>query len=150
MLKEFREFAIKGSLLDMAIGIVLGAAFGQVVSTFVKNVIMPPFGLLLGRVDFASLYVNLSGKPYATLAAAQKAGAPVIAYGAFFNAAISFLIVAFTMFLVVRRVNRYRSAPAAPPPAPTKTCPYCCLSIALAATRCPHCTSELPAAPAAG
>lgn len=143
MFKEFKAFALHGSVLDMAVGIILGAAFGKVVTSLVSNVLMPPIGLLLGRVDFASLYLDLSGRRYASLAAARTAGAPVIAYGSFLNDVLSFLIVAWAVFLLVRQVNRLRRpAPAAA--ATTKDCPYCLSAIALAATRCPQCTSELP------
>lgn len=143
MLKEFRAFALHGSLLDMAIGFIMGAAFSQVVSSLVKDILMPPVGLLLGHVDFSNLYLNLGQTPYASLADAQKAGAPVIAYGAFLNGVISFVIVAFVMFLIVRQVNRMR--PPAPAPQPTKQCTYCLSTIPVGATRCPQCTSELPA-----
>jgi large conductance mechanosensitive channel len=143
VIKEFRTFALHGSLLDMAIGFIMGAAFSQVVSALVKDILMPPVGLILGHVDFSGLYVNLGHTPYATLADAQKAGAPVIAYGDFLNGVISFLIVAIVMFAIVRQVNRMR--PPAPAPAPTKECAYCLSTIPLGATRCPHCTSELAA-----
>ena len=143
MLKEFRAFALHGSLLDMAIGFIMGAAFSQVVSSLVKDILMPPVGLLLGHVDFSNLYLNLGQTPYASLADAQKAGAPVIAYGAFLNGVISFVIVAFVMFLIVRQVNRMR--PPAPAPQPTKQCTYCLSTIPVGASRCPQCTSELPA-----
>ncbi len=143
MLKEFRAFALHGSLLDMAIGFIMGTAFSTVVSGLVKDVLMPPVGLLLGHVDFSNLYLNLGQTPYASLADAQKAGAPVIAYGAFLNGVISFVIVAFVMFLIVRQVNRMR--PPAPAPQPTKQCTYCLSTIPVGASRCPQCTSELPA-----
>ena len=143
MLKEFRAFALHGSLLDMAIGFIMGAAFSQVVAALVKDILMPPVGLLLGHVDFSSLYINLGRIGYPTLADAQKAGAPVIAYGDFINGIIAFVIVAFVMFLIVRQVNRMR--PPAPAPQPTKACVYCLSTIPLGATRCPQCTSELPA-----
>jgi large conductance mechanosensitive channel len=145
MLKEFREFAIKGNVLDMAVGIIIGAAFGVVVKSLVDDVIMPPIGLLVGKVDFGNLYLNLSGSTYASLAEAKKAGAAVIAYGAFLNNAINFVIVAFAVFLLVKAVNRFRRTQAEAAPA-TKDCPFCCSAIAPAATRCPNCTSELPAA----
>lgn len=139
---EFKEFAMKGSVLDMAIGIIIGAAFGSVVNSLVKDIVMPPIGLVLGRVDFANLFVSLNGVHYDTLVAAQAAGAPTINYGTFINTIISFLIVAFVIFLIVRRVNAMRSKPM--PPAPnTKECPFCKESISLAAVRCPHCTSEI-------
>lgn len=142
MFKEFREFMTRGNVLDLAIGIIMGAAFGAIVNSLVKDVIMPPIGLLLGKVNFDALYVNLSGQHFPSLAAAREAGAPVIAYGAFLNAVISFLIVGFVVFLIVRAVNRLRRAPEETPT--TRECPYCFESASLQATRCPHCTSELP------
>ena len=139
---EFKEFAMKGNVLDMAIGIIIGAAFGTVVNSLVKDCIMPPIGMLLGKVDFANLFVSLNGVHYETLAAAQAAGAPTINYGTFIDTVIGFLIVAFVIFLMVRRVNAMRNKPT--PPAPnTKDCPYCKENISLAAMRCPHCTSDL-------
>jgi len=143
MLKEFKEFAIKGNMLDMAVGIILGAAFGRVVASLVSDVLMPPVGLALGQADFSSLFLNLSGKPYATLAEAKAAGAATINYGLFFNSIIDFLIVAFAIFLVVRQINRIRRQEAAPAAAPTRECPFCLSSIPLQATRCPHCTQEV-------
>ncbi len=141
MLKEFREFIARGNVVDMAVGIIIGAAFGKIVSSLVEDVIMPPIGLLLGKVDFSNLFLNLSGQPYPSLAEAKKAGAAVIGYGAFLNNIISFLIVAFAVFLLVKSVNRIRRKEEAP--ADTKTCPFCMSSIALGATRCPHCTSQI-------
>lgn len=142
MLKEFEEFAMKGNVLDMAIGIILGLAFGKIVTSLVNDIIMPPIGMLLGDVDFTNLFISLSGQSYATLAEAQAAGAPTINYGVFINAIIDFLIVAFVIFLLVKQVNKMkRKEEAAPPNA--KDCPYCKESIPLQATRCPHCTSEL-------
>jgi large conductance mechanosensitive channel len=139
---EFKEFAMKGNVLDMAIGIIIGAAFGTVVNSLVKDIIMPPIGLVLGRVDFANLFISLNGVRYDTLAAAQAAGAPTINYGTFMNTVISFIIVAFVVFLLVRRVNAMRAKPT--PPAPnTKVCPYCKENISIAAVRCPHCTSDV-------
>lgn len=141
MFKEFRDFAMRGNVLDLAIGIVIGAAFGKIVTDFVNLILMPPVGLLLGRVDFSSLFVPLNGQSYPSLAAAQAAGAPVIAYGQFINDIINFLIVAFVIFLIVRAVNRLkRPAPHAPT---TKDCPYCASTIPAKATRCPECTSQL-------
>lgn len=139
---EFKEFAMKGSVLDMAIGIIIGAAFGSVVNSLVKDVIMPPIGLLLGKVDFANLFVSLNGVHYDTLAAAQAAGAPTINYGTFINTVISFIIVAFVIFLIVRKVNAMKRKPAPPEPN-TKECPYCKESIPKAAVKCSHCTSNL-------
>ena len=141
---EFKEFAMKGSVLDMAIGIVIGVAFGNVVNSLVKDVIMPPIGLLLGKADFANMFVSLNGVHYDTLAAAQAAGAPTINYGTFINSVITFLIIAFVVFLLVRQVNAMKRKPM--PPAPnTKDCPYCKENIPLTAVRCPHCTSEIGA-----
>ena len=144
LIREFKEFAVKGSVLDVAIGIIIGASFGNVVNSLVKDVIMPPIGLLLGKVDFANLFVSLNGVHYETLAAAQAAGAPTINYGTFINTVISFLIVAFVIFLLVRQVNAMRSKPM-PLALTTKDCPYCKENIPLAAVRCPHCTSDLKA-----
>jgi large conductance mechanosensitive channel len=142
IISEFKEFAMKGNVLDMAIGIVIGAAFGTVVNSLVKDIIMPPIGLLIGKEDFASLFISLNGVHYNTLAAAQAAGAPTINYGTFINTVISFLIVAFVIFLLLRKVNAMRSKPT--PTAPnTKDCPYCKENISMTAVRCPHCTSDL-------
>jgi large conductance mechanosensitive channel len=143
MLKEFKEFAMRGNVLDMAVGIVIGAAFGRIVSSFVNDVIMPPVGLLLGKADFSNLFFDLAGASYATLAEAKKAGAPVIAYGAFLNTILDFVIVAFVIFLLIRQVNRFKRQPEAAP-ATTKECPYCLSVIPLRATRCGHCTAQLP------
>lgn len=145
MLKEFREFAIRGNVLDMAVGIILGAAFGTIVSSLVKDVLMPPLGLLVGGIDFSNLFINLSGTHYASLAEATAAGAPTINYGVFINAVISFVLVAFAVFLVVRSFNRFRKKQEAPAPA-TKECPYCISMIPVRAQRCPNCTSELSVA----
>ena len=144
LIREFKEFAVKGSVLDVAIGIIIGASFGNVVNSLVKDVIMPPIGLLLGKVDFINLFVSLNGVHYETLAVAQTAGAPTINYGTFINTVISFLIVAFVIFLLVRQVNAMRSKPM-PLALTTKDCPYCKENIPLAAVRCPHCTSDLKA-----
>ena len=142
MLKEFKEFAMRGNVVDMAVGIIIGAAFGKIVSSLVNDVLMPPIGLLLGKVDFSNLFVNLSGQSFSTLAEAKAAGAATVNYGLFFNTVIDFLIVAFAIFLVIRQVNRMRQpAPAAAPT--TRDCPFCLSSVHLKATRCPHCTSEL-------
>lgn len=139
MLKEFRDFAIKGNVIDLAIAVILGAAFGKVVSSLVDNVLMPPLGLLLGKVDFSSLFINLSGTPAVSLTDAKKAGIPVIAYGTFINDIISFLLVAIAVFVLVKQFSRFKKEEAAT----TKDCPQCCSSIPLAAKRCPNCTSEL-------
>jgi large conductance mechanosensitive channel len=142
MFKEFKEFALRGSVVDMAIGIIIGVAFGAIVSSAVSDVLMPPLGLLLGRVDFSSLFISLSGVHYASLAEARNAGAAVIAYGAFINVVINFLIVAWVLFFFVRQVNRLRGKPQVAAPK-TKKCPYCFSAIPVKATRCPHCTSKL-------
>jgi len=145
MFKEFKEFAMRGNVVDMAVGIIIGAAFGRIISSLVNDVIMPPIGLLLGKVDFSSLFVNLSGTPYATLADAKKAGAAVIAYGAFLNTILDFVIVALVIFLLIRQMNKLKRQPA-PAAATTKECPYCLSVIPLKATRCGHCTVQLPPA----
>ena len=148
MLREFREFAVKGNAVDMAVGIIIGAAFGAIVSSVVADIIMPPIGMLLGNLDFANLLVVLKeGKtpgPYATLAQAKAAGAVTLNYGQFINTVINFVIVAFSVFMLVRSVNRLRQEKEAPPAAPTtKECPFCLSVIPLQAVRCGHCTSEL-------
>jgi len=144
MFKEFKEFAMRGNVLDMAIGIVIGAAFGRIITSLVNDILMPPIGLILGKVDFSSLFINISGKYYATLAEAKAAGAATINYGMFLNSVIDFLIVAFVIFLFIRQVNRWQKpAPAAAPT--TKDCPFCFSTIPIKATRCPNCTSEVRA-----
>lgn len=145
MFKEFREFAMRGNVLDMAVGIIIGAAFGKIITSFVNDVLMPPIGLLLGKVDFSNLFLNLSGKPYATLGEAKAAGAATVNYGLFLNTVLDFIIVAFAIFLLIRQVNRFKSKPQ-PASATTKDCPYCVSTIPIKAVRCPHCTSELKAA----
>jgi large conductance mechanosensitive channel len=150
MLKEFREFAVRGNVVDMAVGIIIGAAFGAVVKSMVDDLLMPPVGLLLGGVDFTNLFATLrEGKtpaPYATLGQAKEAGAVTVNYGAFVNNVVSFLIVAFAVFLVVRAVNALRrKQEPAPAAATTKDCPFCTTAIPIKATRCPHCTSDLAA-----
>ncbi len=147
MLKEFREFAVKGNVIDLAVGIIIGAAFTSVVNSFVNDILMPPIGLLLGRVDFANMFVSLSGQAYPSVAAAKAAGAATWNYGLFINSIINFLIVAFVVFLLVKQVNRLKRQP--PPPSPTtKDCPYCTSQIPIKATRCPYCTSQLEGEPA--
>ncbi len=151
MLKEFRDFVMQGSVLDLAIGIIVGGAFGQVVNSFVNDILMPPIGLLLGRVDFAELYFNLSGESYASLQAAKDAGAATINYGLFINTLINLLIVGFAVFLMVKGINRAREALVRPQPEEkaeptTKECPYCFSEIPVKATRCPNCTSTLEGA----
>jgi large conductance mechanosensitive channel len=142
MIKQFKEFAMRGNVLDMAVGIIIGAAFGQIVNSFVQDVLMPPIGRLLGHVDFSNLFVNLTETHYPTIAAAKAAGAATLNYGLFLNTVINFLIVAFAVFLLVRQVNRFAPKPAAAPPA-TRDCPYCLSAIPVKATKCAHCTSEL-------
>jgi len=143
MWKDFRAFVMRGNVVDLAIGVIIGAAFGRIVTSLVNDVIMPPIGLLLGQVDFSSIFLPLSSHHYDTIAAAKAAGAPTINIGLFVNAVIDFLLVAFVVFLVMRYVNKMLPKP--PAPATTKDCPYCVSAIPVAATRCPHCTSELPA-----
>ena len=144
MFKEFKDFAMRGNVLDLAIGVIIGGAFGKIVSSLVTDIIMPPIGLALGKVDFSNLYIDFSHGNYATLADAQAAGAVTINYGIFLNTIINFLIVALVIFLLVRQMNKLQK-PAAPAPATTKDCPYCFIAIPLNATRCPHCTSQLSA-----
>jgi large conductance mechanosensitive channel len=147
MFKEFKEFAMKGNVLDMAIGIIIGAAFGKIVSSLVGDVIMPPIGLLLGKIDFSTLFINLSGQPYASLAQAKAAGAATINYGTFINTVIDFIIVAFVIFLLIRQVNKLRREPEPALDVPTtKECPYCLSAVPIKAIRCPYCTSELKTA----
>jgi large conductance mechanosensitive channel len=143
MLKEFREFAMRGNVIDLAVGVIIGASFGKIVSSLVEDVIMPPIGKLLGKVDFSTLYINLSDKTYASLAAAKTDGAATLNYGLFINTVINFLIVSFCVFLVVRQVNHWTKKPAAPAAPTTKDCPQCAMSIPLAAKRCGHCTTQL-------
>jgi large conductance mechanosensitive channel len=154
MLKDFKEFAMRGSVVDMAVGIVIGAAFGSIVKSFVDDVLMPPIGLLLGNVDFSNLFITLkdgakAAGPYASLVAAKAAGAVTLNLGLFINTVISFVIIAFAVFLVIKGLNRMKKEELAPPAEPTtKECPFCLSNIPLKATRCPHCTSELGAAAA--
>jgi large conductance mechanosensitive channel len=145
MLGEFREFAMRGSMLDMAVGIIVGAAFGRVVSSFVSDILMPPIGLFSGHSDFSNKFLNLSGHAYATLAEAKAAGAATINYGVFLNALSDFLIVAFVVFMLIRQVNRLKSAPK-PLLASMRDCPFCLSPVPVKATRCPHCTSALTTA----
>lgn len=142
MLKEFKEFAIKGNVMDMAIGVIIGAAFSKVVSSLVSDVFMPPIGQLLGKLDFSNLFINLTATPYASLADAKKAGAATINYGLFINTVIDFTIVSFVIFLVIKQINRFKKQPVAAAPN-SKECPYCLSSIALKASRCAHCTATL-------
>jgi large conductance mechanosensitive channel len=142
MLKEFKDFAMKGNVLDMAIGVIIGGAFGKIVSSLVSDVLMPPLGLLMGKVDFSSLFVNLSGTPQPSLTAAKAAGAPTINYGVFLQATFDFIIIAFVIFLLVKQVNRLKKPePTAAPT--TKDCPYCLSAIPVKATKCAHCASTV-------
>jgi large conductance mechanosensitive channel len=144
MMGEFRDFALRGSMLDMAVGIIVGAAFGRVVSSFVSDILMPPIGLFSGHSDFSNKFINLSGHAYATLAEAKAAGAATLNYGLFVNTVLDFLIVALVVFLLIREINHLKRKEK-PPVAPMKDCPFCLSSVAIQATRCPHCTSALAA-----
>jgi large conductance mechanosensitive channel len=145
MLDEFKKFALRGNLVDLAAGIVIGAAFGTVVTSFVNDILMPPVGLLLGRVDFQNLFINLSGRPFESVAAAKAAGAPTLNYGIFINQVLNFIIVAFAVFLLIRQLNKLNTAIYGPPPTPatTRECPFCASVIPAKARRCPQCTSEV-------
>jgi len=144
MLSEFKQFAMKGNVVDLAVGFVVGAAFGKIVSSLTNDIVMPPIGLALGAVDFSNLFINLSSKHYETLAAAKAAGAPTLNYGVFLNTIIDFVIIAFAVFILVKWMNRLMGEK---PPAPTtKDCPYCAMAIPIPAKRCPNCTSDLKAA----
>jgi len=142
MFKEFKEFIMRGNVLDLAVGIIIGGAFGKIVTSLVNDIIMPPIGLLLGKVDFSNLFIDLSEQHHDTVAAAKAAGAATINYGMFINTIIDFLIVAFAIFLVVQRANKMRRQPAPAPPS-TKECPFCFTPIPIPAKRCPNCTSQL-------
>ncbi len=144
ILSEFKQFALKGNVIDLAVGFVVGAAFGKIVTSFTNDILMPPIGLAVCAVDFSNLFINLSSKHYATIAAAKAAGAPTLNVGLFINTIIDFLIIAFAVFLLVKWMNQLVGEKPGPPT--TKECPYCLSAIALGATRCPHCTSELKAA----
>ena len=140
MLKEFKEFVMRGNVLDLAIAVIIGGAFGAIVTSLINDVLMPPIGLALGHVDFKDLFLSLNGQSYASLAAAKAAGAPVVAYGQFINTITNFLVIAFVVFMIVKQANRFKK----PAPAPaTKDCPYCASTVPVKAVRCPHCTSEL-------
>jgi len=141
MLKEFKAFAMRGNVLDLAVGVIIGAAFGKIVSSLVDDIIMPPIGKALGHVDFSNLFINLSETSYSTIAAAKAAGSPTINYGIFLNTIINFLIVAFAIFLLVRTVNRWTAKPAPTAAPTTKDCPQCAMPIPIAAKKCGHCTS---------
>ena len=143
MLKEFREFIMRGNVLDLAIAVIIGAAFGAIVTSLVNDIIMPVIGLVLAHVDFKDLFISLNGTPYATLADAEKAKAPVLAYGKFLNAVVNFLIIAFVIFIIVKQANRFKKPVDTPAAPATKECPFCASSIAAKAVRCPQCTSQL-------
>ena len=143
MFAEFKKFILRGNVLDLAIGVIIGGAFGKIVASMVGDILMPVIGLALGKVDFSNLFVSLGDGQYPTLAAAKEAGAPTLNYGVFLNTTIEFLIIAFAVFLIVKQVNRFLPPPPPPPPASTKDCPDCATVIPLAAKRCPHCTSAL-------
>jgi large conductance mechanosensitive channel len=145
MFSEFKKFIMRGNVLDLAIGVIIGAAFGKIVTSLVNDVFNPVIGLALGKIDFSNLFVSLNGQSYATLDEAKKAGAPTLNYGTFVNTVIEFLIVALVIFLVVKQVNRFMPPPPPPPPATTKDCPECCTPIPIGAKRCPACTSPLKA-----
>ena len=143
MLNEFKAFLMRGNVLDLAVAVVIGAAFGAIVTSLVNDIIMPPIGLALGRVNFADMFASLSGQTYPSLAAAKAAGAPTINYGVFINTIINFVIISFVIFLLVRTINRFTAKPAEAPAPTTKECQYCASMIPLKAKRCPQCTSEL-------
>jgi large conductance mechanosensitive channel len=143
MLKEFKDFAMRGNVIDLAIGIIIGTAFGKIITSLVNDVIMPPIGLLLGKVDFANLYINISGKAFPSLDEAKKAGAATINYGLFINTVLDFIIVAFVLFLLIRQINKMTKKPAPAAAPTTKECPYCFTNIPIKATRCPNCTTQL-------
>lgn len=142
MFKEFKEFAIKGNVVDLAIGVIIGGAFGKIVSSLVNDIIMPIIGVLIGNMDFSNFFISLDGNKYATLKQAQEAGAATLNYGLFLNTIIEFFIISFSIFMVIRQINKFRKEEE-PAPATTKKCDYCFSEIPIKATRCPHCTSEL-------
>lgn len=144
MLKEFKEFAVKGNVIDLAIGVIIGGAFGKIVTSLVNDMIMPVIGLLIGRVDFSNLFISLDGVDYPSLSAAQEAGAVTLNYGVFINTIIEFLIISFSIFIVIRQINRFKRKEEKVEQVPTtKKCPYCYTDIHIEATRCPNCTSAL-------
>jgi large conductance mechanosensitive channel len=143
MLKEFKDFVMRGNVLDLAVAVIIGGAFGKIVTSFVNDVLMPPIGLLLGGVNFADLFISLNGQSYASLADAQAAGAPTLNYGVFLNTVIDFLIVAFVIFLIIKAANRMKKPEPAPATPTTKECPHCFTAIPIKASRCPNCTSQL-------
>ena len=142
MFKEFKEFVMRGNVIDLAVAVIIGASFGAIITSLVNDIVMPPIGLLLGKADFSNLFINLSGKSYATVAEAKAAGAPTLNYGIFLNTVINFLILAFVIFLVIKQVNRFKHKPE-DKAAETKSCMYCYSTIPIKATRCPQCTSQL-------
>ena len=150
MLKEFKEFVMRGNVLDLAIAVIVGGAFGSIVTSLINDVLMPPMGLALGRVDFKDLFISLNNQNYPSLAAAKAAGAPVIAYGQFINTVLNFLVIASVVFVLVKQVNRFKKPVAAPPAPATKECPYCASNIPAKAIRCPQCTSDLGMKSASG
>ena len=141
MLEEWKSFLLRGNIVDMSVGIIIGGAFGKIVSSFTSDILMPPLGLLLGKVDFSNLYINLSSVDYDSIAAAKEAGAPVIAYGVFLNTCLDFVIMATAVFILIKQVNRLM--PKAPEPAAPRTCPYCKETVADDAVKCPHCASDI-------
>ena len=143
MIKEFKDFIMRGSVLDLAIGVIIGGAFGKIIASLVSDVLMPPIGMLLGKVDFSNLFINMSGGSYASLADAQKAGAATLNYGLFINNVINFLIIALVIFIIIKQVNRFTKPALAPATPTTKECPFCYSNIPIKATRCPNCTSQL-------
>ncbi|WP_306537476.1 large conductance mechanosensitive channel protein MscL [Geobacter sp.] len=142
MMQEFKEFAVKGNVVDLAVGVIIGGAFGKIVTSFVSDIVMPPLGMAMGKVNFTDLFINLSDTPYDSLKAAKDAGAPVISYGVFINTMIDFIIIAFVIFLVIKQINRMKKEPAPAPPN-TKDCPHCLSAIPINATKCGFCTSDL-------
>ena len=140
---EFKTFIMRGNVVDMAVGVIIGGAFGKIIASLVNDVIMPPIGLLLGKVDFSNLFFALNGQAYVTLAEAEKAGIPLLRYGMFLNNIVNFLIVAFVIFLVIKQMSRFQKPAPAPAAPSTKECKFCCSSVAIKATRCPNCTSSL-------
>ena len=142
MLKEWKSFVLRGNIIDMSVGVIVGAAFSKIVSSFTSDILMPPLGMMIGKLDFSNFFISLSGTEYATLAAAKEAGAPVIAYGAFLNTCLDFLIMATAIFILIKQVSRFMPAPPPPAPDPRK-CPYCKETVADDATKCPHCASDI-------
>jgi len=143
MIKEFKDFIMRGSVLDLAIGVIIGGAFGKIIASLVSDLLLPPIGMLLGKVDFSNLFINMSGGSYASLADAQKAGAATLNYGLFINNVINFLIIALVIFIIIKQVNRFTKPALAPATPTTKECPFCYSNIPIKATRCPNCTSQI-------